>query len=113
MALGAMGGSTIFTTVYQIISNIVEYAMSPEQAQAATRVHHQLLPKDLITYSPTPPLVPDTIKGLEAMGYQVEPHFFEYGNVQLIWRDEDGVLSAVSDPRFGGESAVIRLPADQ
>ncbi|MDP5052199.1 MAG: gamma-glutamyltransferase family protein, partial [Congregibacter sp.] len=113
MVLGAMGGSTIFTTVYQIISNIIEFGMSPEEAQAVTRVHHQLLPKDLITYSPTPPLAPEVIKGLETLGYRVEPHFFEFGNVQLIWRGETGVLSAVSDPRFGGESAVIMLPDDQ
>lgn len=113
MVLGAMGGSTIFTTVYQMISNIVEFAMTPEEAQAVTRVHHQLLPKDLITYSPTTPLAASTILSLEARGYRVEPHFFEYGNVQLLWRDVDGVLSAASDPRFGGTSAVIRLPVDQ
>ncbi|WP_439107139.1 gamma-glutamyltransferase [Congregibacter sp.] len=113
MALGAMGGSTIFTTVYQIISNIIEFGMSAEEAQAATRVHHQLLPKDLITYSPTTPLSAKTIQALSDRGYRVEPHFFEYGNVQLIWRNDDGVLSAVSDPRFGGTSAVIRLPDDQ
>ncbi|EED30702.1 gamma-glutamyltransferase [gamma proteobacterium NOR5-3] len=113
MALGAMGGSTIFTTVYQTISNIIEFGMSPEQAQAVTRVHHQLLPKDLITYSPTPPLASQTIEALKDRGYRVEPHFFEYGNVQLIWRDEEGVLSAVSDPRFNGVSAVINIPGDR
>lgn len=113
MVLGAMGGSTIFTTVYQMISNIVEFGMSPEQAQAVTRVHHQLLPKDLITYSPTPPLAPATIDALVKRGYRVEPHFFEYGNVQLIWRSEAGELSAVSDPRFSGQSAVITLPVGQ
>ncbi|EAQ98632.2 gamma-glutamyltransferase [Congregibacter litoralis] len=113
MALGAMGGSTIFTTVYQLISNIVEFAMSGSQAQAATRVHHQLLPKNLITYSPTTPLAPATIQALERRGYRVEPHPYEFGNVQLIWRTEDGPLTAVSDPRFGGTSAVITLPGDQ
>jgi gamma-glutamyltranspeptidase/glutathione hydrolase len=113
MALGAMGGSTIFTTVYQLISNIVEFGMSAQEAQAVTRVHHQLLPKDLITYSPTPPLAAQTIKALQNLGYRVEPHSYEYGNVQLIWRDEQGVLSAASDPRFSGVSAVINIPADR
>ncbi|WOJ93089.1 gamma-glutamyltransferase [Congregibacter variabilis] len=113
MALGAMGGSTIFTTVYQMISNIVEFGMSAVEAQAVTRVHHQLLPKDLITYSPTPPLAPQTIEALKERGYRVEPHSYEYGNVQLIWRDEQGVLSAVSDPRFSGQSAVIHIPVDR
>lgn len=113
MALGAMGGSTIFTTVYQMISNMLEFGMSAQDAQAATRVHHQLLPKDLITYSPTTPLAPGTIDALRERGYRVEPHSYEYGNVQLIVRENDGSLTAVSDPRFGGTSAVITLPDDQ
>lgn len=113
MALGAMGGSTIFTTVYQMMSNIVEFGMSAVEAQAVTRVHHQLLPKDLITYSPTPPLAAQTIETLRERGYRVEPHSYEYGNVQLIWRDQHGVLSAVSDPRFSGQSAVINIPDDR
>ncbi|WP_439101609.1 gamma-glutamyltransferase, partial [Congregibacter sp.] len=77
MALGAMGGSTIFTTVYQMMSNIVEFGMSAAEAQAATRVHHQLLPKDLISYSPTTPLTDSTIGALKQRGYEVEPHGYE------------------------------------
>jgi gamma-glutamyltranspeptidase/glutathione hydrolase len=107
MVVGAMGGSTIFTTVYQTISNIVEYGMTPAEAQAATRVHHQLLPKDLITYSPTTPLPEETVRALSDRGYRVEPHDWEFGNVQLIWRSPDGSLEAVSDPRFPGVSSVV------
>jgi gamma-glutamyltranspeptidase/glutathione hydrolase len=111
MVVGAMGGSTIFTTVYQTITNIVDFGMSAGQAQAATRVHHQLLPAQLITYSPTTPLPAETIGGLEAMGYAVEPHSFEFGNVQLIRVDETGRVSAASDPRFAGESRVLEVEA--
>ncbi|MFK7831224.1 MAG: gamma-glutamyltransferase [Congregibacter sp.] len=111
MVLGAMGGSTIFTTVYQIISNIVVFSMNAEQAQAATRVHHQLLPRDLITYSPTTPLAQGTILDLRKRGYQVAAHDYEFGNVQLIWDDPEAGLQAVSDPRFTGSSAVLMLPS--
>lgn len=108
MILGAMGGSTIFTTVYQVISNIIEFGMSAEEAQAAPRVHHQLLPDQLITYSPTTPLPTATVNGLRELGYRVEPHDYEYGNVQLIWVNEEGEVTATSDPRFAGTSGVLK-----
>ncbi len=108
MAVGAMGGSTIFTTVYQLISNVVEYGMSAADAQAATRVHHQLLPEQLITYSPSTPLAREIVGGLEEIGYRVEPHAWEFGNAQLIWVDAAGNTSAAADPRFAGTARVIR-----
>jgi gamma-glutamyltranspeptidase/glutathione hydrolase len=107
MILGAMGGSTIFTSVYQMISNIVEFGMSPGEAQAAPRVHHQLVPDQLITYSPTTPLPAATVNALRELGYRVEPHDYEFGNVQLIWVDEGGKVSATSDPRFAGTSGSL------
>ena len=102
MVVGAMGGSTIFTTVYQIMSNIVEFGMSAAQAQSAPKVHHQLLPSQLITFSPSTPLPEATIEALQARGYEVRPHPWEFGNVQLIWVDENGVTTAAPDPRFAG-----------
>lgn len=107
MVLGAMGGSTIFTSVYQVMVNSLDFGMSAEQAVSVSRVHHQLLPYDLITYSPTVPLSETTIRGLEDRGYRVEPHFFEFGNLQLITRAVDGETDAASDPRFHGRSRVL------
>lgn len=109
MVVGAMGGSTIFTTVYQTISNVIDYDMTAEQAVAVPRVHHQLLPKDLITYSPTTPLNREAQAELRAMGYTVQPHDWEFGNVQLITVSPDGVLEAAADPRFAGVSAIVIL----
>jgi gamma-glutamyltranspeptidase/glutathione hydrolase len=110
LVVGAMGGSTIFTTIYQVISNVLEFGMSVDEAQAAPRVHHQLVPDQLITYSPGTPLPEATIRGLEDLGYRVEPHFFEFGNVQLIRVDEEGQVSAAADPRFAGEARVVDMP---
>ncbi|MEM1190819.1 MAG: gamma-glutamyltransferase [Pseudomonadota bacterium] len=107
MAVGAMGGSTIFTTVYQLISNVVEYGMNATDAQAAPRVHHQLLPDQLITYSPSTPLADDVASGLRKLGYRVEPHAWEFGNAQLVWVDAQGNTSAAADPRFAGVARVI------
>lgn len=111
LVAGTPGGTTIFTSVFQTIVNIVDFGMTPEEAVGATRFHHQLLPPELITFSPSRPLPPETISALGDRGYRAEPHRWEFGDMQIIWRDEDG-LEPASDPRNRGESRVIRLDDD-
>jgi gamma-glutamyltranspeptidase/glutathione hydrolase len=106
MVVGTPGGSTIFTSVFQTIVNVLDYGMSPFDAVASTRFHHQLLPPDLITYSVTRPLPAATISMLGELGYRAEPHPWEFGDVQVIWR-QDGDWVPASDPRDRGDSRVI------
>ena len=106
MVAGTPGGSTIFTSVFQVIVNILDFGMSPEDAVAATRFHHQLLPPDLVTYSPRVPLPPATISALGDRGYRAEPHSYSFGDLQVILRDGNE-LKAASDPRNRGESRVL------
>ena len=108
MVVGTPGGSTIFTSVFQTIINVLDHGMTPYEAVASTRFHHQLLPPDLITYSVTRPLPESTISLLGEFGYRAEPHPFEFGDVQIIWRKEDEWVPA-SDPRDRGDSRVISL----
>jgi gamma-glutamyltranspeptidase/glutathione hydrolase len=110
MVIGTPGGSTIFTSVFQAIVNILDFNMSPLEAVAATRFHHQLLPPDLITQSPSLPLSDNTIEGLTEKGYRVEAHSFEFGDIQVIWRDGDKLRPA-SDPRDRGVSKIVELPS--
>jgi len=109
MVVGTPGGSTIFTSVFQTIVNMLDYGMSPYEAVAATRFHHQLLPPDLITYSVTRPLPASTISMLGELGYRAEPHPWEFGDVQIVWR-KDGDWTPASDPRDRGDSRVITMP---
>jgi gamma-glutamyltranspeptidase/glutathione hydrolase len=106
MVLGTPGGSTIFTTVFQAIISIYDFGMTPAEAAGASRFHHQLLPPDLVTYSPTVPLPEETIGALSDAGYRVEPHSYNYGDLQIIYA-ADGDIQAGSDPRFWGESKVL------
>jgi gamma-glutamyltranspeptidase/glutathione hydrolase len=106
LVVGTPGGSTIFTSVFQTIVNIYDFGMEPGAAISATRFHHQLLPPNLVTYSPGLPLPGDTISELSELGYRVEPHFFEFGDVQVILRDMDDLIAA-SDPRKRGESRIL------
>ena len=109
MVIGTPGGSTIFTSVFQIITNIIDFNMSPMEAAGATRFHHPLLPPDLITQSPMRPLSDQTIRGLGEKGYRVEPHGWSFGDIQVIWRDGNKLIPA-SDSRNRGVSKVIPLP---
>lgn len=108
---GTPGGSTIFTTVFQMIVNTYDYGMTPLESAGAARFHHQLLPPDLITYSPTVPLPDETISALGELGYRVQPHEYDYGDVQTIQRNDDG-WAAGSDPRHRGQSKVIAVLDD-
>jgi gamma-glutamyltranspeptidase/glutathione hydrolase len=108
MVVGTPGGSTIFTSVFQTIVNVLDFGMTPQEAVAATRFHHQLLPPDLITYSVTRPLPADTVSVLGELGYRAEPHPWEFGDVQIVWREKGGWQPA-SDPRDRGDSRVISV----
>jgi len=106
LVIGTPGGTTIFTSVFQGIVNILDYGMSPLEAAGATRFHHQLMPRTVVTYSPGKPLPEDTISALGDLGYQAVPHNWEFGDLQIVWRN-GGELEPASDPRNRGESRVI------
>ena len=108
LVIGTPGGSTIFTSVFQAIVNIIDYGMSPLEAVGATRFHHQLLPPDLLTMSIANPLPPETISALGDRGYRVLPHDWEFGDIQVIWRDGDTLIPA-ADPRDRGVGRVIKF----
>jgi gamma-glutamyltranspeptidase/glutathione hydrolase len=106
LVIGTPGGSTIFTSVFQTIINIYDFGMTPREASGASRFHHQLLPADLVTYSPGVPLPNETISALGDLGYRALPHDWEFGDLQVILSRE-GNLQAASDPRKRGESRVL------
>ena len=106
MVVGSPGGSTIFTSVFQTIINITDFGMTPQQAVAASRFHHQLLPPDQIIYSVCCALPADTLDGLRARGYKPMQSKWEFGDVQAIWVDASGKVSVGSDPRGRGVGLV-------
>ncbi len=101
VVVGSPGGSTIFTSVFQSIINVADFDMSAQQAVAASRFHHQLLPPDLVTFSVTRPLPSATVEALAKRGYKAMPHPWEFGDVQLIWRKGVG-FDTGADPRGRG-----------
>ena len=115
MVLGTPGGSTIFTSVFQAIVNIIDFDMTPFEAIEATRFHHQLLPTDVVTYngfSIGKPLPQETILLLGEKGYKAVPHSYDYGDIQIIMKKQDSWIAA-SDPRDRGDSRVIRTSSSE
>lgn len=68
-ATGAPGGSTIITTVAQVVGAMLEYDAAPADAIAAGRVHHQWLP-DVITAEGRVP--EQTLQHLRSFGHRIE-----------------------------------------
>ncbi len=106
LIIGTPGGSTIFTSIFQVINNLYDYDLSPYQAVAAPRFHHQLYPENLISLDPYQPLPQQVQQQLRERGYSVRPQSWDLGDIQLIYVTPAGT-EAVSDPRGRGASKVL------
>lgn len=107
LVVGTPGGSTIITTVFQVITNLFDFNMPLSQAVAAPRFHHQLWPKDQITMEPYAELPADVQQQLKTKGYQLHTQGWHLGDIQAILRTKTGI-EAASDPRARGVAKVIR-----
>jgi len=105
LVLGAPGGATIITTVFQVVSNVLDYGMSLADAVAAPRVHHQHLP-DRIDVEPGG-LPAEVVQALEERGHTVHERPEPWGDAQAVAVLEDGSMEAVSDPRRGGTATAV------
>ncbi len=98
LVIGSPGGSTIITTVLQVIVNIIDHEMDIQQAVSAPRFHHQWKP-DRILYEPYG-LSPDTMAVLKLKGHKkfelASP--FPIGAANGVHL-KDGLLYGAADPR--------------
>ena len=101
MVLGTPGGSTIITSVFQVLVNMMEFRMTLEDAVQKPRFHHQWLP-DVIYYEKGA-FDETTILRLKEMGHNLEERE-SIGRVDAILVHPDGKLEGVADER-GDDSA--------
>jgi gamma-glutamyltranspeptidase/glutathione hydrolase len=100
-AIGSPGGPTIINTVLQVVTNVVDYGMTIQQAIDAPRIHHQWLPDELV-YEPFG-LSTDTQQALEAKGHKLTPRPRYMGDAQGVMIEEKtGIRLGASDPRNDG-----------
>lgn len=102
MVVGTPGGSTIITSVFQAILNVVDFGMTMQEAVAAPRFHHQWLP-DQIDYEPNA-ISENVRESLKQKGYTLKERK-PYGRVEGILVNTDGTYQAGADPR-GDDKAV-------
>ena len=105
LVTGTPGGSTIVTTVAQMVSNIVDFGMDLTSATSAPRLHHQHLP-DVIRYEHAG-LRDDVVADLRRRGQMVEERPGYQGDTQSIQVLRNGVLAGVADPRRGGAAVAV------
>ncbi|MCG3171866.1 MAG: Glutathione hydrolase proenzyme [Myxococcota bacterium] len=98
--VGAPGGSTIPTTVIQVLLNRYYYRMGAMEAIAAPRIHHQWMP-DMVLAEPFA-LGVETMNNLRTRGHSLKT-MEHWGNAHLITRETaDGPWIGASDPRGEG-----------
>lgn len=100
LVVGTPGGTTIPTSVFQTIINIIDFKMSTEDAVYKPKFHHQWLP-DQIDVEKTFPK--ETRDALEKMGYKINERG-SIGRVEVIKVLPGGSFEAVADNR-GDDSA--------
>ena len=100
LVLGSPGGTTIPTSVFQTIVDIIDFGMTTEDAVNKPKFHHQWLP-DRIDVEPDFPA--DVKSALEKMGYSIFGRS-SIGRVEVVRLLPDGTREAVADTR-GDDSA--------
>lgn len=97
LVLGSPGGSKIISAVLQVLLNVVDHGMAPQQAVDAPRIHHQWLP-DVLGVEPDA-ISADVRGALEARGHDVEVGAYPFGCVNAIGLDDAGRWIGAADPR--------------
>ncbi|RXJ49525.1 gamma-glutamyltransferase [Gelidibacter gilvus] len=96
MVVGTPGGSTIITSVYQVILNVIDHGMTMSDAVSEKRVHSQWQP-DMI-YIEKGAVSSTVQKELEVMGHVLKERG-AIGRVDAILVRPDGSFEGAADPR--------------
>lgn len=96
MVVGTPGGSTIITSVFQTILNVVDFNMSMQKAVTAKKFHHQWFP-DRIDVEPNA-IDSLTMEKLKAKGYTFHQRN-AIGRVDAILKTKWGYYQGGADPR--------------
>jgi gamma-glutamyltranspeptidase/glutathione hydrolase len=95
LVTGTPGGTTITTSVFQTIVDVLDFGMSTEDAVNKPKFHHQWLPDQLFVEAGFPD---DVQQQLRAMGYTVTRRG-SIGRTELIRIRPDHSIEAVGDHR--------------
>jgi gamma-glutamyltranspeptidase / glutathione hydrolase len=97
LVVGTPGGSTIITSVFQVVLNVIEHNMSMQQAVDALRFHHQWLPDKIMFENGA--FTEKTLNKLLEKGYKMEMQKNTIGRMDCIMKYPNGKLEGGSDVR--------------
>jgi len=102
IALGAAGGPKIISAVLMELIAMLDLGMSPAEAIAAPRIHHQWSPGELMAER----ALPENLKtALEQRGHEIEElNALSVSHIVARTPDGKGFIGA-ADPRAGGNAA--------
>jgi gamma-glutamyltranspeptidase/glutathione hydrolase len=95
MVVGTPGGSTIITSVFQNIINVIEFDMTMQEAVDAPRFHNQWLPDEIKIEND---FNETTVAALKAKGYKITGRE-AIGRVDAILVYPNGKLEGAADKR--------------
>jgi len=95
LVVGTPGGTTITTSVFQTLVNILEFDMGAEDAVNKPKFHHQWLPDEIFVEAGFSQAVRQQ---LQQMGYKVTQRG-SIGRTEVIRIDPNGAIEAVADKR--------------
>ncbi len=103
MVTGTPGGSTIITSVFQSIVNVIDYGMTMQEAVNAKKVHSQWLPDAIL-------LEKGTVSQDDSVKLTVYGHELRYrssiGKLECILVNEDGSYEGAADYNRGDGTAI-------
>lgn len=105
LIIGTPGGSTIITTVFQVIMNVMEFDMPLQEAIDAGRIHHQWQP-DFVVYEEGK-ISGKSINDMSSLGHVMIPKP-SLGIVNAIYVSPAGETFAGADTtRYMGSAVVL------
>jgi gamma-glutamyltranspeptidase/glutathione hydrolase len=82
LVTGAQGGPRIITSVWQTLSNVIDFGFAADAAVAAPRIHHQHLPDEVLVEPES--LTKETDEELAKRGYK------------LVWLSPEKTIASAS-----------------
>ena len=102
---GSPGGRTIINTSLAMVLNTLEFNMSPREAMAAPRLHHQWLPDRVRFEASGEEKFSAAVRMLESRGHKFDKPRRQ-GDAHSIWVDpKTGKYIGVADGRISGRAA--------
>ncbi|MEO8568610.1 MAG: gamma-glutamyltransferase [Ginsengibacter sp.] len=101
IVVGTPGGTTIPTSVYQTLVDIIDFNMAPADAVNKPKFHHQWLPDELFVEND---FDKNVVSELKQMGYKITTRD-AIGRTEVIMVMQDKTIQAVGDKR-GDDAAV-------